>query len=1206
MSSSYAKFFARLCAVCAALACARALPASAQAGDPDIRNLQPFVMLIVDTSGSMEKVPASICTCPLVGDPACITCLPQCSLDNSTQQHIDLKKNRWAFVLEALTGKFFNFQCSTLARTVPNGMTYDVGYNFPYNQPWACPTSGPCPYAQATVQPLQDTNGVLDTYSSRLRFGLMTFDGMETYFGANPLIVASSFNATLSNAQNGMWSYAGAHPFHYPGCTEDYMMDTGARSSVATEGGLVSVSTTSCPSPPCDMYQINSTIQDTLLRTRPYGGTPIAASLDDLYYHFKNDATDTFGTCRDRYALLITDGEPDDDYRFYGCDCKRRGNCPAHDSQATIDSYKCPYPLAEDVAYDLVNGRAGDQGQMKKLFVIGISIGDAESKGKLNLIASQGGSTDLDADGNTARFADDFGTLQATLDKLFGGLSRPVSRSVPAFAFPQQLQTRFPTNPPAQYQLSTGFQVALDQPVGGIAAPWTGIIERQRFGCTAGQTDPEADPLSSIAADGDKFHEVLNAMPDPNVRDLWTVMPNSVTNALTNQAAATILQSAIDRGASTSVCGVGGCPKLRIDDSKVNNKVLGLAVSDTTTQGTILGWMFGKSGSVRGPSVSPAPFHTPKRLADIYHSSPVVMNPPAYATTDADYSNFRTAYSTRPLTLFVGSNDGVLHAFSVEDYTGAKGNLTAGQEIWGFVPPILLPKLQAQLGAHQFGMDGTPELKDVQFSTNPAAGGTDYHTVLISGMRGGGNAYVALDVSDPQNPVFLWQFSDPDMGFTYGRPAIVSATFNWNGNSTPETRAVAILAGGVGKKDTTPGFGCGTSLQENTLRTTGSKPYTTYADIPPAGGAPLSHRQTVQCWARSGRALFFVDVATGTLIKKIFDTDIDPSNGTVFASPVVGSPAMFPDGVGEIAKEGFVLDADGLLWRIDLSAPDPDPTHAWSGWTVRPFHDIFWDGTYIEGEPTYERPILSTDDQHRLVVILGTGDGDNFDKPTVKNRVVSLTEVLKNTPPSTPDDYAAAMNWEIRVPVVGSGANSHYSFVQSELVTGSMALFQGTLFMASFVSVVNTTNACAYGRGRYWSVDYHQRDAAYPNATGTYGPLFIQDTLSTQNTGLATNAAVDASLFNKDISDAEPNLLVLGLSTTQRPTCKTGSPSVGGYFGYQLPEVVSGGTPAIWLVAQASSNGNRVRAGSQLGRVEVQMQRSAAFTRVTGWVPSID
>src|SRR5215211_5985992 len=93
-----------------------AAPASAQA--PDMREIFPYLMLVIDTSGSMERLPA--CTCDT---PGCEKCLPRCDLANvagvppkdpATGQ--ELKKNRWAVTLEALTGEFVDFQCNPVPR----------------------------------------------------------------------------------------------------------------------------------------------------------------------------------------------------------------------------------------------------------------------------------------------------------------------------------------------------------------------------------------------------------------------------------------------------------------------------------------------------------------------------------------------------------------------------------------------------------------------------------------------------------------------------------------------------------------------------------------------------------------------------------------------------------------------------------------------------------------------------------------------------------------------------------------------------------------------------------------------------------------------------------------------------------------------------------------------------------------------------------
>ena len=298
--------------------CATRVQAQA-VSEPDIRDIQPFVMVIVDSSGSMEYLPN--CTCSTLG---CSECLPKCDLTNDTAGEPPAgKKNRWATLLEALTGKFNDFQCTKLARTTTNGMTgYDLNYSIPYHQPWSCGSSGgACAYPGPTTQ---QANGLLDNYLLRLRFGLMTFDGRKTY--GDDLIPASDFllNQTLSDTEPGSWSYGGPKRIHYPSCTTDYMEDWGVRGPGATEGAMISLNWTGCGAAECDMYSANAAIQDSLVRTRTFGGTPIAAALDDLYFHFKTDLKDDpYKSCRGRYAVLITDGIPDDDFRKFpspGCD----------------------------------------------------------------------------------------------------------------------------------------------------------------------------------------------------------------------------------------------------------------------------------------------------------------------------------------------------------------------------------------------------------------------------------------------------------------------------------------------------------------------------------------------------------------------------------------------------------------------------------------------------------------------------------------------------------------------------------------------------------------------------------------------------------------------------------------------------------------------------------------------------------------------
>ena len=696
----------RIC--CTALWCLAAAsllapaPTYAQSGDPDLRDIIPYLMLVIDTSGSMERQVS--CTCQT---PGCSECLPTCNVANTAGVSPKEKKNRWAITLEALTGTFNNFECESLARTSQNGMTYDIGYFLPYHQPWDCTSQMPgtaCAWNQAGVSTLdQNMNGIIDTYSARVQFGLMTFDGFDTYVGAPPLVAVPDFNVTLSNAVQGAWSYAGGHTFHYPNCTTDYMMDTGVRSAAATEGALVSLSSctgngtpgtistrsaqcTQCTLQPTQQV-INDSIQQMLIKTRPWGGTPIAASLDDLYYHLRYDTNDQFGSCRNRYALLMTDGYPDDDYRAFGCDCASDPDPVAACAPSNPADMHCPYPKAEQVASDLIHGRTanGDAAQLQQLFVVGLAVDDTNVLTELNKIAKAGcpyvNGCDTDMDGNEALFANDLDKLVSNLDYVISNIIHPVSRSVPAFAngFTGGVND-------VQYQIDTGFELPK---LPGL--PWTGLIERRRLTCQSDGTLTLQDLAKrGSGQNGDRFEDVLN-QGDGSLRNLLTVVPMSGS-----------LDGTLAVG-SGQACGSGGCSNVSLNDPAVTPATLAFATTDYTSRTNLMNWMYGTGGSVRET----------RRLGDIYHSSPVIVSAPQFDTSDEAFNLFRQrlVVSSRPLTMYVNSNDGILHAFSMEAWSPPAliggSSLSAGQEIWGFVPPLLLNDLNTNLSEHNTWLDGT-------------------------------------------------------------------------------------------------------------------------------------------------------------------------------------------------------------------------------------------------------------------------------------------------------------------------------------------------------------------------------------------------------------------------------------------------------------------------------------------------------------------
>lgn len=211
------------------------------------------------------------------------------------------------------------------------------------------------------------------------------------------------------------------------------------------------------------------------------------------------------------------------------------------------------------------------------------------------------------------------------------------------------------------------------------------------------------------------------------------------------------------------------------------------------------------------------------KLGDIIYSSPTVVGKPVsnydLVYRDASYTPFARANANRDVVVYVGANDGMLHAFwagvfhqgddpdtpNAQErgwYTTSSVGSTYGQELWGYIPYNLLPHLKWLASTnytpdrHVYYVDLEPVSVDVKI---PSRGG--WRTILLGGMRFGGgpitvtddfgsgsttsrtfqSAYFALDVTDPAAPPeLLWEFTDARLGFTLARPTVVKIGTNYD------------------------------------------------------------------------------------------------------------------------------------------------------------------------------------------------------------------------------------------------------------------------------------------------------------------------------------------------------------------------------------------------------------------------------------------
>jgi hypothetical protein len=153
-------------------------------------------------------------------------------------------------------------------------------------------------------------------------------------------------------------------------------------------------------------------------------------------------------------------------------------------------------------------------------------------------------------------------------------------------------------------------------------------------------------------------------------------------------------------------------------------------------------------------------------LGDIFHSNPIVVDTPpntSYFAGDVPgYREFARRHKLRRRLLLVGSNDGMLHGFEAGIFdesasTPGEGEHTDGTgiELFAYMPRLVMPSVVqiADNTGHRYTVDGSPIASDVFIDPlhtgAPTADEREWRTVSVTGLREGGAAYFALDITQP-------------------------------------------------------------------------------------------------------------------------------------------------------------------------------------------------------------------------------------------------------------------------------------------------------------------------------------------------------------------------------------------------------------------------------------------------------------------------
>ncbi len=337
-------------------------------------------------------------------------------------------------------------------------------------------------------------------------------------------------------------------------------------------------------------------------------------------------------------------------------------------------------------------------------------------------------------------------------------------------------------------------------------------------------------------------------------------------------------------------------------------------------------------------------------LGDIFHSNPLVIgSPPPGLRGEEGYGplaqsgNGLDLYKTRMRRLDVGANDGKLHANEAGDFnTGdnpatpevevAYYDLGSGNEHFAYIPGFLLDKLKLiprNYPRSEYYVDGSPSGADAWLGSSPLDTTKDpdeWTTVLVTGMRQGGDGYLALDVTDPTAvsgphgpyPKLLWELNGAanPLGETWSEPII--------------TRIKRKAAAGFGDH-------CGKNTLDDTdcreqwvaifgggFRGESDPNLPAYISDPSSGA-----------WSDDSKAIFVVALDTGQVLAQVAHDAADAQlSQMVYALP--STPAVLDVDFDGFADVIYIGDAGGQLWKWDISelADDTDSDGLFDTWSV--------------------------------------------------------------------------------------------------------------------------------------------------------------------------------------------------------------------------------------------------------------------------------
>ncbi len=920
-------------------------------GQPTV--LQPNVLIIIDTTGSMADPPTSSGTTTTVNYSSSTTFdkTPNCYDSSGLIGYCD------PTVVYDASYNYFNSSVSNITTSCfgsnPQSSLSTYGYynGYKLNSDGSCCTKttgsgsskkttncGSAQYqignyinwvydynqsnALSKLEIAQSVIGTLIMSTSSVKFGLMGFRYLS---GANK-------GATLVSATVSSGTYI----------SEVKDMDTIFTGTVTNREALV----------------------QTLNTLTAQGGTPLGTSLFEALRYFQGGASlsgssigITSGVyttpieygCQKNYVIFITDGMSNSDsssvltstiyntYSSYDGTAGSAYKSNINHSLAGVAKYM--------YEHDLLSGVTGTQNVTTYTIGFGLSSTSSDEAEGIALLQ-------LAADSSHGRGAYYAATSAQTLSKALTSVISQIFTVNTSFVAPV-----VPVNPQNNVYSGERVYMGFFKPESG--ADWAGNLKKYALASYTTSTttyysqvvDVNGSLATYVDENGDGYDDRDGlALPSgtsnggfratvPNVaKSFWSATADG-SDVMSGGVGALLYSRS--NAISCSTCSITGTPRkiytylgsstdltnstnlFNVSNSNITATILGLpgsiiSTSTTTDVKQLINYVHGfdvYDDNSNGSS-------TDKRswsLGDILHSKPQVIS---YASYSFDAANEANCTKNKTI-IYVGSNDGMLHAFNDCD----------GSEAWAFIPPDLLSTLQyLRDTTHTYFVDNSVQSYVYDANKNGTIDSGD-KVILIVGLRRGGGVmnstptagfYYALDVTDPSAPKYMWKISNAATGFTDMGEAWSDAKLSkiLVGSSVKEAM---FIGGGYDNCNEDSRFGS-TQMFTGTCVTVTA---TTDGGVDSSGNPITSSGSALVSSLTStnykGRSVYLVELAT--LNSGV--PDFSNSGSKIWGYTMTGSPALEFSMVSDMAlidsnydgyvDRAYMGDSGGNMWRFDLT-----------------------------------------------------------------------------------------------------------------------------------------------------------------------------------------------------------------------------------------------------------------------------------------------